>query len=66
MSLVAIFARVKKLFFRREGNEIRLVDLSEHMRRDLGLDSTGSTRRAHETALPQKEVVIYCHLTRAP
>ena len=66
MSLATIFARVKKLFFRREGKEIRLVDLSEHMRRDLGLDNSSSTRRTHEAALPKKEIVIHGHLTRAP
>lgn len=66
MNLANTYAIVKKLFFRNEPKTIRPEDLSEHLRRDIGLDNEAVSRRADERPLPQKEIVVLGHLTRAP
>lgn len=66
MNLLKTFARIRVLFTRNRGTEIRLVDLNEHLRRDLGLDNTSSDRRVHERAPRTQEFIISNVLTRAP
>jgi uncharacterized protein YjiS (DUF1127 family) len=66
MNLVNTFARIKKLFIRREGKTLHLTELSDHMRRDLGLDNGSIPEHKHKEDLPKKEVIIHGHLTRAP
>lgn len=66
MNLVNTFARIKKLFFRREGKLLRLVELNGHLQRDLGLDHLTTAHHTHDSALPKKDIIIHGHFTRAP
>jgi len=60
------FARVRKLFKTRESKEVRLVDLSEHLRRDLGLHETNSSRRVNHAAPKTEEYIVFNAFKRGP
>ena len=66
MNLINKFALIKKLFARREGKTIHLVELNDHLRRDIGLDNVNAAGRVRKEALPKKEIIVHGHLTRAP
>jgi hypothetical protein len=66
MNLVNTFARIRAAFKTRPATKIRVVDVNEHMKRDLGLYNINSDRRVAERA-PRTEVfVVYGAVTRAP
>ncbi|EAR11113.1 hypothetical protein [Reinekea blandensis] len=66
MNLLKTFARIRILFTRNRGAEVRLIDLNDHLRRDLGIDNASSDRRVHEHAPRAQEFIISNVLTRAP
>ena len=76
MNLANTFARIRALFrrtvsrttlFRRnKSTEIRFIDVSEHLRRDLGYYNGDSKRRVHEDHPRSETFVVYGPLKRGP
>lgn len=66
MNLLNTFARIRVLFRREMKKEIRIVDLSAHMRKDLGIDNINSERRRADRAPRQETYVTFGAVTRAP
>ncbi len=67
MNLANTFNRIKTLFAGDTATKrIRLIDVSEHLRRDLGLHDVNSDRRVIERAGRTEEFVVFGPLTRAP
>jgi len=66
MNLINTFTRIRTLFTPRKANEVRFIDINEHIRRDIGLYNINSDRRVNERAPRTEEFVVFGPLTRAP
>jgi hypothetical protein len=66
MNLTNTFARIRALFPRRPVNQVRFIDVNEHIRRDLGFYNMNSDRRVAERAPRTQEFIISGVITRAP
>jgi hypothetical protein len=76
MNLANTFARIRALFRRtftrgvllrrNKSTEIRFIDVSEHLRRDLGYYNGDSKRRVHEDHPRSETFVVYGPLRRGP
>jgi hypothetical protein len=66
MNLANTFARIRVLFPRRKAKDVRLIELNEHMKRDLGVYNASSDRRVHERPTRTEEFIVFSVATRAP
>ena len=66
MNLANTFARVRKLFAVKPTKTIRLIDVNEHLQRDIGLYNINSDRRVLEHTARTEILVAYGVPTRAP
>lgn len=66
MNLANTFARIKKAFTPKIRKEVRVIELSEHMKRDMGLYNGSSDRRVHEKPIATETFIVMGTLTRAP
>lgn len=66
MNLANTFARIRVLFPRRKTKTIRMIDVNDHIKRDIGLYDFNSDRRVHERTPRAEEFIVYNAVTRAP
>ncbi len=66
MNLLKAFARIKILFTRSRSAELSLLDLNNHLRRDLGLLDRNSDRRVHERPIRSEIIIASSRLSRGP